>query len=72
MTEKVRKEFRLEEEDAAELLRDIADALEEEDQLNIDLGDSKVVQPLRGKIPLRIYQDEDGTEVGFLLSSDEE
>jgi hypothetical protein len=72
MTEDMQKEFRLEEKDAAELLRDIADALESEEQLNIDLGDSKLVQPLGGKIPLRIFQNDEGTELGFLLTSEEE
>lgn len=67
MTEKMQKDFQLEEDDAAELLRDIADALESEEQLSIDLGDSKIVQPLGGKTPLRIYQDEEGTEIGFQL-----
>jgi hypothetical protein len=71
MTEKVQREFRLEEEDAAELLRDIADALENEEQLNIDLGDSRLMQPLGGKTPLRIYQDDEGTEIGFRLRKEE-
>ena len=71
MTENVQKEFRLEKDDAAELLRDIADALENENQVNIDLGKSKLVQPLGGKIPLRIYQDDQGSEIGFKLLGEE-
>ena len=71
MAEKVQKEFMLDQEEAAELLRDIADALEEEEQLNIEFDDSKLIQPLTGKIPLRIFQDEDGTEIGFRLLSEE-
>lgn len=67
----VQKEFRLEQEDAAELLRDIADALEEEEQLNMEFGDSKLIQPLKNMIPLRVYQDEDGTEIGFRLMGEE-
>jgi hypothetical protein len=67
MTKDMRKEFRLEEKEAAELLRDVADALENEEQVNIDLGDSRLMQPLGGKIPLRIFQDEEGTEIGFRL-----
>jgi hypothetical protein len=67
MTKDMRKEFRLEEQEAAELLRDVADALENEEQVNIDLGDSRLMQPLGGKIPLRIFQDEEGTEIGFRL-----
>lgn len=71
MSENVQKEFRLEDEDAAELLRDIADALENEEQLNIDLGDSKLVQPLGGLVPLRVYQNDSGTEIGFQLRGEE-
>lgn len=71
MSENVQKEFRLGDEDVAELLRDIADALENEDQLNIDLGDSKLVQPLGGIVPLRVYQDDSSTEIGFQLHDEE-
>jgi hypothetical protein len=71
MTEKVQKEFRLEEKNAAELLRDIADALENKEQLNIDLGESHLMQPLGGKVPLRIYQDDSGTELGFRLRKED-
>ena len=67
MADKIRKEFRLDKEDAAELLRDIADSLEGEGQLNMEFGDNKLIQPLSGKVPLRIYQDESGTELGFQL-----
>lgn len=71
MSDNMQKEFRLEREDAAELLRDIAEALEDEEQLNIDMGDSKLVQPLGAKVPLRIFQDDEGTEIGFKLFSEE-
>lgn len=57
-------------EQAAEFLRDIADALDDKGQLNMELGDQKVIQPLGGKVPLRIYQDGNGTEIGFRLSND--
>jgi hypothetical protein len=67
MTENVQKEFRLERLDAAELLRDIAEALEEEEQLNMEFGEQRLIQPLSGKVPLRIFQDENGTEIGFKL-----
>jgi len=66
MTE-MQKEFKLDKEDAAELLRDIAESLEEEEQLNMTFGDNKLIQPLEGKVPLRIYQDDNGTEIGFKL-----
>lgn len=63
----MQKEFNLKKEDAAQLLRDIAEALEEKDQLNMEFSGNKLIQPLEGKIPLRVYQDEDGTEIGFKL-----
>lgn len=64
------KELRLEQEDAAEFLREVADALEDKEQLNLDFGDEKLVQPLTGKIPMRIFQDDKGLEIGFRLLSD--
>ena len=67
MSENIQKEFRLEKEDMAELLRDIAEALEDEEQLNIDMGDSKLIQPIGESVPLRIFQDDNGTEIGFQL-----
>jgi hypothetical protein len=70
MTE-MQKEFRLEDKDAAELLRDIADALDEDEQLNMTFGENRLIQPLSGKVPLRIYQDENGTEIGFKLLSED-
>lgn len=71
MADKMQKEFRLENEDAAEFLRDLADSIEDEEQINIEFNDNKLIQPLTGKIPLRIYQDENGTEIGFKLIGEE-
>lgn len=71
MPENVQKEFRLEQDDAAELLRDIADALEEDDQLNMEFGENRLIQPLGQKVPLRIFQNENGTEIGFKLLSED-
>lgn len=70
MTE-MNREFRLEQDDMAELLRDIADALENESQLNIEFGEEKLIQPLGSKIPMRVYQDE-GTEIGFRLMKEDQ
>jgi len=66
MTE-MQKEFNLKNKDLAELLRNIADALEDESQLNMEFGDEKLIQPLGSKVPLRVYQDDEGTEIGFRL-----
>lgn len=71
MTEKMQKEFRVEKEDMAELLRDIAEALEDDEQLNIDMGDSKLIQPIGESVPLRIFQDDNGTEIGFQLRKED-
>ena len=63
----MQKEFRLDNEDAAEFLRNIADSLESDSQLNMEFKDEKLIQPLGSKTPLRIYQDKNGTEIGFKL-----
>jgi len=67
LPEKMQKDFILPRDDAAELLREIANALEEKDQLNMEFEEEKLIQPLDGEIPLRIYQEESGTEIGFKL-----
>lgn len=71
MTEEIEKEFRLEKEDAAELLRDIADSLEEKGSLSIEGDEWKLHQNVgTSKVPLRVYKDGNGTEIGFRLISD--
>lgn len=71
MTEEIEKEFRLEKEDAAELLRDIADSLEKKGSLSIEGDDWKLHQNVgTSKVPLRVFKDENGTEIGFRLISD--
>lgn len=67
MTEDFSKEFRLSDEAAAEFLRDVADAIEDGDQLNLEGEDWKVSQPLSKNVPMRLFSDEDGLEIGFKL-----
>lgn len=67
----MQKEFRLEREEAAKLLRDIAEALEEQEQLNMKFGDQKLIQPISGEVPLRVFQDDTGTEIGFKIQSED-
>jgi amphi-Trp domain-containing protein len=67
MTENFNKEFRLSYDTAAEFLRDVADAIEDEDQLNLEGDDWKVSQPLSDKVPMRLFGDEEGLEIGFKL-----
>jgi amphi-Trp domain-containing protein len=64
------KEFNLEAGDTAELLRDVADSLEN-GSIAIDGEGWKVYHETESKIPLRIYSDDQGTEIGFkILRSD--
>lgn len=60
------KEFRLEPEEAAEFLRDVAESLEE-GHVNLEGNDWKVSQPLDGKIPLRVFSDGESLEIGFRI-----
>ena len=69
---KIQKEFRLNQEDLAKLLRDIAEALENENQLNLDFDEEKLIQPLGGETAMSVYQDENGTEFGFKLKGKED
>jgi amphi-Trp domain-containing protein len=71
MSDEFEKEFVLDAETAAGFLRDMAEAIEEEEQVNMKFGeDEGLIQPVSGKLPLRIFQDDEGTEIGFRLSSD--
>lgn len=60
------KEFKLSREEAAGLLRDVADSIEN-GSLAIDGEDWKVYHETDSKVPLRIYSDEQGTEIGFKI-----
>lgn len=60
------KEFNLSRQDAADLLRDMADSIEN-GSIALDGDDWKVYHETDGKVPLRIYSDEEGTEVGFKI-----
>ncbi|EGQ43665.1 MAG: hypothetical protein J07AB43_16560 [Candidatus Nanosalina sp. J07AB43] len=66
------KEFKLDNQKLAELLEDIAEALQDEAQLNLDFENKKLSQPLGSENHMRIYQDEAGTEIGFHLSKQED
>lgn len=70
MTDDFSKEFRLSNEDAAEFLREVADSIEDEEQLNLEGKDWKVSQPLSEKVPMRLFRDENGLEIGFKLLKD--
>lgn len=61
------KEFRLSNEDAADFLREVADAIEDEEQLNLEGEDWKVSQPLTDNVPMRLVSNDSGLEIGFKL-----
>jgi len=63
------REFNLKPEDAAEILRDIADSLEEQEEFILDGDDFKLFQPIKGNVPMRITKDLSGMEVGFKMIS---
>ena len=60
------KEFNLSRDDAAEMLRDIADSIEN-GSIALDGEDWKVYHETDDKVPLRIYSDDRGTEIGFKI-----
>lgn len=66
--DQVEKEFRLEAQEAAELLKDIAESLEDEEQVALEGDDWKVFKENEGKIPLRVFADENELEIGFKIS----
>ena len=66
--DEIQREYRLTGNEASELLREIADALETGDVMKVDLGDVQIAQPLGGEVPLRIFQNDEGTEVGFIMT----
>ncbi|MEF8880457.1 MAG: amphi-Trp domain-containing protein [Candidatus Nanohaloarchaea archaeon] len=60
------KEFNLSNEDAAELLHDLADSIEK-GSIALDGDGWKVYHETDEKIPLRIFSDDQGTEIGFKI-----
>lgn len=70
MTEEVQKEFLLDKGAAAEFLKDIAESLEEDEEVAIEGGDWKAYQEEVGKVPMRVFADENGIEIGFKIESE--
>lgn len=60
------KEFSLSTNETAELLRDVADSIEE-GSIALDGEGWKVYHENEDKVPLRIHSDEKGTEIGFKI-----
>jgi len=59
------KEFNLSNEDAAEFLRDLADSIED-GEVSLDGDDWKLYHEI-SHVPMRIFNDEKGTEIGLKL-----
>ncbi|EHK02704.1 hypothetical protein HRED_00175 [Candidatus Haloredivivus sp. G17] len=59
------KEFNLSNKDAAEFLRELADSVEN-GKMAMDGEDWKIYHEI-ANVPMRIYKDEQGTEIGLKL-----
>jgi len=59
------KEFNLSNKDAAEFLRDLADSIEE-GEVSLDGDEWKIYHEI-SRVPMRIFNDENGTEIGLKL-----
>lgn len=70
MTEEVQKEFLLDKEAAAKFLRDIAESLEDDENVAIEGGDWKAYQEDVGDVPMRVFADKEGIEIGFKIESE--
>lgn len=67
MTEKFRKELRLEKHDAAEFLRELADSIADEEEVMIQGDGWKLYQPYQNIVPFKIVQDDSGLEVDLKM-----
>ncbi|MFB6245407.1 MAG: hypothetical protein ABEJ03_03610 [Candidatus Nanohaloarchaea archaeon] len=64
---KFEKELRLESDDAAEFLRNLAASIEEEDGLALEGDEWQVYQPFEDVVPFRLVKDDEDFEVGLKL-----
>ncbi len=73
MTEdKFHKEMRLKKEDAAGFLRELADSIEDEEEVMLQGEDWKIYQPYQDIIPFRLVQTDKGLEVDLKMIPPEE
>ena len=61
------QELRLDKEDAADFLRELADSIEDEEEIALEGEDWKVYQPYEDMVPFRLTQDEKGLEVDLKM-----
>lgn len=65
------KELRLNKEDAADFLRQLADSIEDEEEIALEGSNWKVYQPYEDTIPFRLTQDDFGLEVDLKMLNPE-
>lgn len=63
------REFRLSKQDAADFLRELADSIEDEKQVQLEGDDWQLYQPYKDIIPFRITQNDSGLEVDLKMLS---
>lgn len=67
MEDDFQRELKLKKEDAAEFLRELADSIEDEEEVKIQGDGWKLYQPYQDIIPFRIIQDNEGLEVDLKM-----
>lgn len=61
------QELRLNKEDAADFLRQLADSIEDEEEIALEGEGWKIYQPYEDQVPFRLTQDENGLEVDLKM-----
>lgn len=61
------KELKLKKKDAAEFLRDLADSIEDGEEIALEGSDWQVYQPYEDIVPFRLTKDEKGLEVDLKM-----
>lgn len=66
------RQFKLGKEDAADFLRELAESIEDDEEVMLEGDDWKVYQPYQDTIPFRLTQDENGLEVDLKMMPPED
>ncbi len=66
MTE-IDRQFVMDSGDAAEFLRNIADSLDEGEDLKLDGDDWKIFQPMSDEAAMRVFSDEESLEISLRI-----
>jgi len=62
-----KKELKLDKNSAAMFLRELADSIEDDEDIMIEGEDWELFQPYENTIPFRVTQDQDGIEVDLKI-----